>query len=111
MSADEAPSFKDVVEGSIANAVASDHFAWPKTEPVARDWQDPEQNPYGAWYVKTNIRTSATGNLSGMQVAVKDNLLLAGVPLMNGASILEGYAPDMTTLCSAWMCSSCRQRR
>ena len=95
MSADEAPSFKDVVEGSIANAVASDHFAWPKTELVARDWQYPEQNPYGAWYVKTNIRTSNTGGLSGMQVAVKDNLLLAGLPLMNGASILESYTPEV----------------
>src|SRR2546430_15834011 len=26
--------------------------------------------------------------------AVKDNIMLAGVPMMNGASTLEGYVPD-----------------
>src|SRR5580698_959478 len=41
----------------------------------------PEENPLNAWYVKT--------------VAVKDNVCVAGVPMMNGSSTLEGYIPNI----------------
>ena len=27
-------------------------------------------------------------------MALKDNIMLAGVPMMNGSSTLEGYVPD-----------------
>ncbi len=96
MSADEAPLYKSVVEGNIAAAIASESFTWPQAEDVARDWTRPgeEENPHGAWYVQTNIKTSDAGKLAGMRIAVKDNLLLAGIPLMNGTSILEGYVPE-----------------
>src|SRR6266851_1155595 len=55
----------------------------------------PEENPYGAWYVKTEIAGAASGKLAGKTVALKDNICLAGVPMMNGASTLEGYVPDV----------------
>jgi amidase len=55
----------------------------------------PEQNRYGAWYVKTEIVGAASGKLAGKKVALKDNICLAGVPMMNGASTLEGYVPDI----------------
>jgi amidase len=32
--------------------------------------------------------------LAGKRLAIKDNVCVAGVPMMNGASILEGYVPD-----------------
>ena len=32
---------------------------------------------------------------AGKKVALKDNVCLAGVPMMNGASTLEGYTPDV----------------
>lgn len=97
MSGEEAALYKGVVEANIANVAACDAFAWPEEAEVTRQWRKPtdEENPYGAWYVQTDIRTSRTGRLAGVRVAVKDNLLLAGVPLMNGTSILEGYVPDV----------------
>jgi amidase len=54
-----------------------------------------EENPYGAWYVKTRVEGAASGKLKGKTVALKDNICLAGVPMMNGASTLEGYVPDV----------------
>src|SRR5579862_877493 len=54
----------------------------------------PEENPYGAWYVKTEVAGTRTGKLAGKTIALKDNICLAGVPMMNGASTLEGYVPD-----------------
>ncbi len=55
----------------------------------------PEENPLGAWYVKTTVEGAASGKLKGKDVALKDNICLAGVPMMNGASTLEGYVPDV----------------
>ena len=54
-----------------------------------------DENKYGAWYVKTTIKGAAKGKLVGKTVAVKDNVCVAGVPMMNGASTLEGYVPDV----------------
>ena len=55
----------------------------------------PEQNPLNAWYVKTEVRGAPRGPLHGRTVALKDNVCLAGVPMMNGASTLKGYTPDV----------------
>lgn len=55
----------------------------------------PEDNPFGAWAVKTRIAGAASGKLKGKRVAIKDNVCVAGVPMMNGASILEGYVPEI----------------
>ena len=53
------------------------------------------ENPYNAWYVKTTVKGAPSGRLAGKTVALKDNICLAGVPMMNGASTLEGYVPDI----------------
>ena len=55
----------------------------------------PEENKHNAWYVKTRVEGAARGKLKGKTVALKDNIMLAGVPMMNGASTLEGYIPDI----------------
>ncbi|HUF44592.1 MAG TPA: amidase [Aestuariivirgaceae bacterium] len=54
-----------------------------------------EENPLNAWYVKTEVRGAPRGPLVGKKVAIKDNVCLAGVPMMNGASTLKGYTPDV----------------
>jgi amidase len=53
------------------------------------------ENSLNAWAVKTEVRGAAHGPLSGKRVVLKDNICLAGVPMMNGASTLEGYVPDI----------------
>jgi amidase len=55
----------------------------------------PEENLHGAWYIKTEVEGAASGKLAGKKVALKDNICLAGVPMMNGASTMEGYVPDL----------------
>jgi amidase len=51
------------------------------------------ENPLGAWYVTTEIRSGAAGPLAGRTVAVKDNIAVAGVPMMNGSRAVEGFVP------------------
>ncbi len=55
----------------------------------------PDENPLGAWYWKTEIKGKARGPLAGKTVAIKDNVMVAGVPMMNGASTLDGFVPDV----------------
>jgi amidase len=61
----------------------------PGVKPSAAD------NPLNAWAVKAEVRGAAHGPLAGKRVVLKDNICLAGVPMMNGASSLEGYVPDV----------------
>lgn len=55
---------------------------------------DPEENPLGAWYRRCSIRGAESGSLAGKRVAIKDNVCVTGVPMMNGTSALEGYTPE-----------------
>lgn len=55
----------------------------------------PDENKYNAWYWKCEIKGAPDGKLAGRTIAIKDNICVAGVPMMNGASTLEGYVPEI----------------
>ncbi|POF42457.1 amidase [Pseudomonas laurylsulfativorans] len=52
------------------------------------------QNLLNAWYYRTEVNGAREGKLAGKTVALKDNISLAGVPMMNGAAPLEGFVPQ-----------------
>jgi amidase len=54
-----------------------------------------DENAFGAWYVRTAITAVEAGPLRGKTVAIKDNICVAGVPMMDGAAMLEGLVPDI----------------
>ena len=60
-----------------------------------RKWHRPDQadNRLGAWYVRTEITEGGRGPLAGRTVAIKDNTMVAGVPMMNGSETVEGFIP------------------
>src|SRR5271165_2650354 len=41
----------------------------------------PEDNRHNAWYVKTTVEGAPGGKLKGKKVVLKDNVMLAGVPM------------------------------
>ena len=92
-------SYLELMAGAIDgyNALAEMPSPLPKVAYPRTPGQFPEaeDNPYNAWYVKTTIKGAPSGKLAGKTVAVKDNVCIAGVPMMNGASTLEGYVPDI----------------
>jgi amidase len=55
----------------------------------------PSENRHNAWYRKTTVKGAPNGKLAGRTLVLKDNIMLAGVPMMNGAATLEGYVPDI----------------
>jgi amidase len=56
---------------------------------------DGEENKYNAWHVKVRIEGKPGGKLTGKTIALKDSVCLAGVPMINGSTILEGYVPEV----------------
>jgi amidase len=96
---EDAGSFRGLMAGSIASYARLDELAEPKLpvkylrSPGYRPAE--EENPFNAWYWKTSIEGAKSGILAGERVAVKDNICVAGVPMMNGSRILEGYVPDV----------------
>lgn len=68
----------------------------PAIAGARREWYKPgsKENRWNAWYVKTNIKGTKGGKLDGKTVVIKDNVAVAGVPMMNGASVLQGYTPE-----------------
>jgi amidase len=83
--------------GEAFNAVDGlpDHLPEVKYRRTAGYKPTGNENKHGAWYVKTTIKGASGGKLAGKKVAIKDTMCVAGVPMMNGASVLEGYIPDM----------------
>ncbi len=99
LTADEISAFQQAFKGPLASYGRLDELVPPALAPIAP--RSPgyrpaaSENPYGAWYWKTNIKTGAEGLLSGKKVAIKDNICVAGVPMMNGSALLEGYVPEL----------------
>lgn len=52
-------------------------------------------DPLHAWAWKTSIKEAGEGRLAGRRIAIKDNIAVAGVPMKNGSSLLDGYVPDI----------------
>ena len=46
-------------------------------------------------YWRCDIKGAPSGKLQGKTVAIKDNTCVAGVPMMNGCRILDGFVPDI----------------
>lgn len=55
----------------------------------------PTENPLNAWYQKCSIKGAESGPLAGKRIAIKDNVCVAGVAMMNGSAAFEGYVPDV----------------
>src|ERR1700721_575855 len=99
LTADEVVAFQQAFKGPLASYGRLEELVPPALAPVAPRSPGyrppPSENPYGAWYWKTNIKTGSEGLLSGKKVAIKDNICVAGVPMMNGSALLEGYVPEL----------------
>ena len=99
MSEDELAQHQAALSGSFAAYNLLDQM--PDEVPEVRYPRTPgrrpvgEENKYNAWYVKSTVEGAASGKLKGKKIVLKDNICLAGVPMMNGASTLEGYVPDI----------------
>jgi len=99
MSSREVAEYLEIMEGTFQSydrlTQLPDNLPpvrYPRTPGIK---PSPADNPLNGWAVKSEVRGATHGPLSGKRVVLKDNVCLAGVPMMNGASSLEGYVPDV----------------
>ena len=92
------PAFEALVEGFLAPYDRLDELEEPTRRPrYPRDGGSaprPEENRLGAWAWRVRIEGAGGGPLAGRTLAIKDNVAVAGVPMRNGTTLLDGYVPD-----------------
>jgi amidase len=96
LSPPDVESFHALITGALASYDAVERLYEARLpEPPSRPYQRPADadNELGAWYVTTGITTRNGGPLAGRRVAIKDNIEVAGLPMMNGSASVEGYIP------------------
>ena len=95
---EEVDAFFALAEPTAAGFARLDELE-DETLPVKYPRVDPGHRPSGAenpsngWAWRCSIPGAAEGTLAGRTVGVKDNVCVAGVPMLNGSPILEGYVP------------------
>ena len=98
LSAAQVKDFKAIIDPMMATFNRLDQLSEPTLEvkyPGRKNWQPTEkENPYGGWYWRCEVKGAASGPLAGKTIALKDNVCLAGVPMMCGSNLLKGFIPD-----------------
>lgn len=98
LSDEDAEGFATIMAGTVSAYARVDELTMPSLPvayPRTPGWRpSPEENPLNAWYWRCEVKGAAEGPLAGRSVAIKDNIAVAGVPLMNGSRVLEGFVPS-----------------
>ena len=96
LNAQDVEEFRAVITGALASYDAVEQM-YQAHRPAAPDrpyqWPADADNELGAWYVTAEIKGADAGPLAGRRVAVKDNIEVAGLPMMNGSATVEGFVP------------------
>lgn len=91
--------FAGLVDGALGSYDAVDELyqsVAPSAPERVHRFPGEDDNALGAWYVATSItaQNPTDDRLAGKRVAIKDNVAVAGVPMMNGSRTLEGFVPS-----------------
>ena len=99
MTLDDLTNQRDAMLGAIRSLRHIDDMpeerppvAYPRTSGYR---PHPDENPYNAWYWRAEIKGADSGPLAGEEIGIKDVVSVAGLPMMNGARVLEGYVPTI----------------
>ncbi len=63
------------------------------TADATREWSD-ASDAHNAINTRCRVATSAAGPLSGVDVGLKDNIAVAGIPMRCGSAALRGHVPQ-----------------
>jgi amidase len=88
--------FRAVIVGAAASYDEVERLyaaSLPKAPDRPYRFPSEAENELGAWYVTTEIAAAGDGPLAGRRVAIKDNIEVAGLPMMNGSATVEGFIP------------------
>jgi len=95
---DELEMYGTFMQGMLADVNMIEDMQAPKLPvkyPRGEGYRPGEdENPLNAWQWKCSIQGAPSGKLTGKRVVVKDNICVAGLPMMNGSNMFEGFVAD-----------------
>lgn len=95
---DELTQYRDIVAGVLDSHRRIDELSdtpYLRETPTMSGYRPgPDENPHRGWVWRCSIPGNDSGPLAGKRVAIKDNTAVAGVPMLNGTSLMEGYVPQ-----------------
>ena len=97
LSRDDLTSFRNLMDGVLASYRRLDQFAEPTLVvkyPRNAGFRPALDNRLNAWYWV--LRSKAQLGPRAQKIAIKDNVCVAGIPMMNGSNVLEGYVLTWT---------------
>ena len=94
----ELASFHDMINGAcgILHWMDTQEETVPPVRyPRRKGYRPPRrENPYNAWFWRTSIRGRPDGPLAGKRAGIKDTVCVAGIPMINGGRLLDGFIPE-----------------
>lgn len=88
-------TFKQHFKEQVEILTDLDSLTDPEAIPDREYWQPKEsEDKFGAFLTRCEICTSDQGLISGLEIGVKDNIAVAGIPMTAGSPILEEYIPS-----------------
>ena len=94
----EVTAFTDRIADGLSAYETVREYAKPPREgpdrPLDSGQRVREDDPYNAWITACDIPGADEGPLAGWDVAIKDNVSVAGVEMTCGSQVMEGFVPD-----------------
>lgn len=93
---DDLASYAALIDATLGSYDVVNDLYPAATSPIRKHWApSAEENELGAWARRCDVPPEASGVLDGHTVAVKDNIAVAGVPMVNGSASLQGFVPTV----------------
>lgn len=99
LTAAEVADFTELLAGKTAVYERLEELPAPRRERRYTD-RDPgyrpgdEEDPHNAFVTRCHVAGASEGPLDGYDVAVKDNVAVAGVEMSCGSKVFEGFVPE-----------------
>ena len=95
---DEVATYKSLITEALHSYETVSEYGADTSIPVHEDRTGGTrvvgEDPYNAWITRCTISDSDTGRLAGWDIAIKDNIAVAGVAMTCGSEVVDGYVPE-----------------
>ncbi len=97
---EELEAFQAILPGLFGAYEALERMPDPHFPIKYRD-RDPgyrpsrEEDPFNAIVRRCTVKGAPSGKLAGKRVGLKNNVCIAGMPMMCGSMVMNGYVPEM----------------
>lgn len=97
---EEVSDYQELVASVLESYEVVRSRGQPKTGHSTSRKRDPghrvrSDDPYNAWITRCEVIGSEDGRLANWDVAIKDNISVAGVEMTCGSQVMEGYVPNI----------------